>query len=98
MPSTKNSVRRPLIAANWKMFKNLAETESFLKTFLPQVPTSIEADVVICPPFTSLELAGQLLKGTTVALGAQNINENKSGAYTGEVAGSMLISVGCRYV
>jgi triosephosphate isomerase (TIM) len=98
MPSMQNPGRRPLIAANWKMFKTISETEAFLKSFLSQFPKGIEADVVICPTFTSLETAGRLLKGSAVSLGAQNLNENKSGAYTGEISGSMLVAAGCQYV
>ena len=63
-------MRKKVIAANWKMFKTPEETEFFLKTFLPQIPKSLSADVVICPPFTSLATAHQMLKGSPVSLGA----------------------------
>lgn len=90
--------RRPLVAANWKMFKTPKETESFLKEFLPKLPKNAPCDVVICPPFTSLSTAAQLLAGTGVGLGAQNVNENKEGAFTGEISAGMLTAIGCQYV
>ena len=90
--------RRPLIAANWKMYKTPAESEAFLKEFLPKVSDKIDCDIVICPPFTSLSAAAALLKGSHVMLGGQNVNENTEGAFTGEVSPGMLAAVGCRYV
>ena len=90
--------RRPLIAANWKMNKTAADTETFIRSFLSSVSKGLTSDVVLCPPFTSLEKAYELLKGSEVFLGGQNLNENKSGAYTGEISGAMLKSVGCQYV
>jgi len=97
MAETSTS-RRPLIAANWKMFKTPAETEAFLKEFLPKVPSDLNCDVVICPPFISLGLAAALMKGSSVQLGAQNVNENPEGAFTGEISPGMLAAVGCQYV
>lgn len=90
--------RRPLIAANWKMYKTASEVEDFLKEFLSTPSRSSESDVVICPPYPFLALTKQLLSGSVVKLGAQNMNENKEGAYTGEVSPLMLQSVGCEYV
>ena len=55
-------------------------------------------DVVVCPPFTSLERAAQALAGSDVGLGAQNMHWEPEGAYTGEVSGQMLLTCGCRYV
>ena len=83
MSQASDSQRRPLIVANWKMFKTAAETEAFAQAFLPQVPKSLQAEVAICPPFPWLSLLGQLLKGSSVSLGAQNVNENAPGAFTG---------------
>ncbi len=90
--------RRPLVAANWKMYKTASEVEGFLKEFVPKLSPSIESDVVICPPFPFLGLAGQMMKGSAAKLGAQNMNENAEGAFTGEVAPAMLTSIGCEYV
>ena len=92
------SQRQPLIAANWKMFKTPTDTENFIKDFLAKRSKETGAEVVICPPFTSLSAAAALLKGSPVALGAQNLNENPEGAFTGEISATMLIAIGCRYV
>ncbi len=98
MSQPNGTQRRPFIVANWKMFKTGAETEAFIKAFVPQLPADLKAEVAICPPFPWLSLAAQLLKGSSVVLGAQNVNENAPGAFTGEVAAGMLAAVGCAYV
>ncbi len=97
MPEVSSPKRRPLIAANWKMNKTPSETELFINEFLRALPPKLDSDVVVCPPFTSLALARSLIEGTAVALGAQNINENVSGAFTGEISPAMLVAVGCHY-
>jgi triosephosphate isomerase (TIM) len=92
-------MRPIIIAGNWKMYKTLSETADLLnglKTVLPVLPSSIT--VVICPPFTSLAAAAELLKGSPIGLGAQNMSQFDEGAYTGEVSGKMLLSAGCTYV
>ncbi len=88
-----------IIAGNWKMNKDLRESEELLtalKSALASIPSG--TTVVVCPPFTSLALAGSLLKGSAIALGAQNMYVEDEGAFTGEVSPKMLLSVGCRYV
>ena len=88
--------RRPLIAANWKMHKTLAETESFAREFLPLVAgTSVE--IALAPGFVSLAALGRALAGSAVALAAQNVNPNEQGAFTGETSPGMLVDAGCRY-
>ena len=56
------------------------------------------ADLAVCPPFILIPLAAELLKGSAIAVGGQNLNVNKSGAFTGEISGPMLKDAGCRYV
>lgn len=92
------SKRRPLIAANWKMYKTPQETQAYLSAFLPKLSSTLDADVVLCPPFTSLSVAAQALAGSSVALGGQNLSEQQEGAFTGEVSGAMLKAAGCAYV
>lgn len=88
-----------IIAANWKMNHGLTETACFLADFRKAVPDLPSAVLpVICPAFPSLALASTLLNGSGVPLGAQNMSEKDSGAFTGEVSASMLLSVGCEYV
>jgi triosephosphate isomerase (TIM) len=92
-------MRAKIIAGNWKMYKTLPETADLvngLKSGLP--PSGASPTVVICPPFTSLALAGELLKGSPLHLGAQNMSEHDEGAYTGEISWKMLRSAGCEYV
>lgn len=95
--SQANENRRPLVAANWKMYKTPRETEAFLNEFLPKLPKELPCEIAICPPFTSLTTAAQKLAGSAVGLGAQNLNENKEGAYTGEISPMMLNGIGCQY-
>src|ERR1700753_1452014 len=98
MSSNATSQRRPLMAANWKMYKTVPQADAFLKEFLPSVADISDVVVVICPPFTSLAQAIQAVSGSKVSVGAQNMNENDEGAFTGEISGAMLSAAGCRYV
>jgi triosephosphate isomerase len=90
-------MRRPILAANWKMYKTAGEAVDFLDRFLPRVAGATGVDVVIAPPFTALDRAGRRLAGSAVALGAQNVSPEPEGAFTGEVAVRMLAELGCRY-
>jgi len=90
--------RRPLIAGNWKMYKTAAEAVEFVRQFLPRVDGVGDRDIMIAPAFPALEAVGGALKGTAVALGAQDLFWEAEGAYTGQVAPRMLTACGCRYV
>jgi len=90
-------MRRPVIAANWKMHKTPDEAETFARAFLPLVKQAAGVDVVLAPPFPALERLGRALAESQVALAAQNVNAETKGAFTGEVAPGMLVAVGCRY-
>lgn len=90
-------MRRPFIAANWKMNKTVPEAEEFLGEFLPAVSGVKDADIVIAPPFTSLYAVSRKLKGTAVMLSAQNVFYEEKGAYTGEISPIMLLDIGCTY-
>ena len=92
-------MRAKIIAGNWKMYKDLAETAQLLEG-LKSVLTSVKphVTVVVCPPFTSLSLAANLLRGSSIRLGAQNMSQHDEGAYTGEVSWRMLKAAGCSYV
>ncbi|RLJ70282.1 triosephosphate isomerase [Hydrogenivirga caldilitoris] len=87
-----------LIAANWKMHKTVKETEEYIREFLKFVEHPESREILLCPPFTSLYVAGKLLEGSGVKLGAQNCYYEKQGAFTGEVSLPMLKEVGCEYV
>jgi triosephosphate isomerase len=86
------------MAANWKMYKTVAEAESFLKDFAPKLTGPLDCDVALCPSFVLLPAVKAAIGGAPIALGAQNLSDQKEGAFTGEVSGAMLKSVGCDYV
>ena len=88
-----------LIAGNWKMNKDMNETAELINGLKAKLVTlSTNVKVVICPPFTSLDLARKLIDGTPIELGAQNMYHEDEGAYTGEISPKMLKSTGCKYV
>ena len=85
------------IFANLKMNMCLKETESYIEQLLPKVVNS-KNEIIICPSYTNLMFASQKLTASKVFLGAQNLHYEPNGAYTGEVSGAMLKSVGVIYV
>jgi triosephosphate isomerase len=86
------------MAGNWKMYKTPAETKAFFKTLLPLVAQSTHADIAICPPFVDIAAAVEAAAGSRVAVGGQNCEYRKEGAYTGEVSAPMLKAAGCSCV
>jgi len=90
-------MRKPLIAGNWKMNTNLSEATSLVQTMLPELDRIAGVEKVLCPPFISLVAVRELIKGTSVELGAQNMFSEDKGAYTGEVSPLMLIDL-CEFV
>ncbi|UCD64498.1 MAG: triose-phosphate isomerase [Candidatus Zixiibacteriota bacterium] len=91
-------MRQMIIAGNWKMNGTVPETEALLKALVDGDSRSGRARVVVCPPFTSLYTADGILKGTHIALGAQDVSAKEKGAYTSEVSVAMLLTVGVQYV
>ena len=92
-------MRRTVIAGNWKMNKDLSEAIKLISEIKSNIGTKPEnVDVIIFPPYISLETASTLIKGTPVKLGAQNMHQESSGAFTAEISAPMLKSVGCEYV
>ena len=90
-------MRNKVIAGNWKMNKDVFETADLING-LKKSPGKANTEVIICPPFTSLVIAQQLLKGSAIKLGAQDVSVHDDGAYTGEISVKMLKSVSCEYV
>ncbi len=82
--------RTPYIAANWKMHKTVAEAARFVDALLPRI-AGTRSDVVICPPFLALGEVVERSRGSAVRVGAQNMHEDRSGAFTGEVSAPMLV-------
>ena len=93
-----NSTRRLFVAGNWKMFTNATEAASLIKALKVKVLNIKKVDMAVCPPFTNLATVAELLKGSTIKLGAQNLFWEEKGAYTGEISADMLLGVGCECV
>ena len=94
-------MRKPFIAANWKMNKTTSESREFIERFFSEVKAVSDVDIVLAPPFTSLTEASEVLKSlrnTHIMLAAQDVFYEERGAYTGEVSPLMLTDIGCRYV
>lgn len=92
-------MRKVIIAGNWKMYKNQAESLAFVQEFKSEVEDIRDnQEVVLCAPFTSLTALSKHLHGSRIMLGAQNLHWSEEGAYTGEISGSMLTEIGVDYV
>jgi triosephosphate isomerase len=90
-----------IIVGNWKMNLNLTESIKLaegIKKFIVKLNLPDDIDVVICPPSISLFPVVNAIVGSPISLGAQNMHYEKYGAFTGEISGEMLTSVGCEYV
>jgi triosephosphate isomerase len=86
------SERTPYLAANWKMHKTVAEAADFVDALLPRIAAT-RHDVVICPPFLALSEVVERSRGSAVRVAAQNMHEERSGAFTGEVSAPMLVEL-----
>ena len=90
-------MRKPIIAGNWKMFKTRDEALSFVYAVADKVPSTDKVDSVICAPFVLLRCLVKR-QGANLRIGAQNMHFEESGAFTGEIAPSMLTTTGVTYV
>ena len=91
-------MREFLVAGNWKMNGGTTANETLVSGIVAGVPEGSGFRLLVCPPFPYLSSVAGLVSGSKVALGAQNVSEHESGAFTGETAPSMLTDVGCHYV
>lgn len=91
-------MRKPLIAGNWKMHKTLSEASEYAMAFREAVEGVVAVDVLLCVPAPLCSPLARLFKDSSIQLGAQNLYWEDKGAFTGEVSGQMLESVGCNYV
>ncbi|WP_270456221.1 triose-phosphate isomerase [Allisonella histaminiformans] len=89
-------MRQPLIAGNWKMNLGLKEAVSLISELKKVKPN--KAEMLICPPFVDLPAASEMVQGTHIQLGAQNMYPEEKGAFTGEISPAMLKELHCRYV
>jgi triosephosphate isomerase len=91
-------MKRYLIAGNWKMNKTTGEAVELAQKLVESLKDVKDRDILICPTFTSLYSVHQVIKGTNIKLGAQDVFYENSGAFTGEISPIMLKDVGCEYV
>lgn len=90
--------RKTVIAGNWKMNKTPSQTKEFMNAFKSIMPRGRWCDVALCVPSVCIPVAVRSVRETRVGIGAQNLNANSSGAYTGETSAEMLVDAGCKYV
>jgi triosephosphate isomerase len=86
------------VAGNWKMNGSLSFVRSLLQDLIQRVDSQPSTKVLVFPPAIYLPMVSELLKGTSIQWGAQNLSEHDEGAYTGEISGAMLREFGCQYV
>jgi triosephosphate isomerase len=91
-------MRIKFVAGNWKMNGTLAANQDLLRKLMPDLTRVAGVKCAVCVPYPYLAQVQQLLSGSGVAWGAQDISQFDAGAYTGEVSGTMLVDFGCRYV
>ncbi len=91
-------MRKKLIAGNWKMYKTSDEARAFVRDFLPLVAGHTRDEIVVCPPYTSVDAVIEEARGSNVAVGVQNVHWKADGAYTGEISAPMLLCLGVTHV
>ena len=89
--------RRKIVAGNWKMNKTPTEAKALVELLAPLVKND-DVDVVYCVPAVDIVPVVEAVKGSNVAVGAENISDKDSGAFTGEISGAMLKDAGVKYV
>ncbi len=89
---------KPIIAGNWKMKQDPAESRLLVQKLLSLVGDVRDREIILIPPFTSLWVVSDVITNTMLKLGAQNMHWERNGAYTGEISGLFLKALGCDYV
>ena len=93
------TLRKAVIAGNWKMNKTRPEAKELLEAIKPLVANAEgKVEVIACVPYTNLETAVAATAGSNIKVGAENVHFEKSGAFTGEISADMLVEVGVEYV
>jgi triosephosphate isomerase (TIM) len=90
-------MRKPLIAGNFKMFKTIAETVSYISDLRALITDVKDVDIAIAPPFTSIAAAAGAASGSAIEVAAQNLHWERDGAFTGEISAAMVRESGARY-
>ena len=91
-------MRTPFIAANWKMYKTVAETVKYVKEFRALVKDIADVEIVLAPPSTALHAAAEAARNTNVVIAAQDTHWEREGAFTGEISAPMIREAGAEYV
>ncbi len=91
-------MRKPLVAGNWKMNGSLQSVRDLLEGIKSGIASVQNAEVAVCPSYVYLPETEKLLAGSAIGWGGQDLSTESSGAFTGEVAASMLLDFGCKYV
>lgn len=91
-------MRKKFIAGNWKMNTTLEEACNLAKGIVESLGNTSDVDIAICPPYTNLQAVNEIIKGSTIKLGAQDVHWEAKGAFTGKVSCAMLKSVGVTYI
>jgi triosephosphate isomerase (TIM) len=91
-------MRKKVMAANWKMNKTPDDTRDYFNEFLPMVAGHDRDEIVVCPPYTDVDAAIAIARGSNVAIGVQNVHWKADGAYTGEISAPMLLCLGVTHV
>jgi triosephosphate isomerase len=91
-------MRRKLIAGNWKMNTHFASAIALAQNIVARADEAGHVDLLVCPPFVYITAVASALRGSPVALGAQNMYHQPNGAFTGETSAAMLLDVGCSHV
>ena len=91
-------MRMPFVAANWKMYKTVAETTAYLQSFTALVKDVTDVEIVVAPPFTALYAAAEMARHTNVGVAAQDVHWEREGAFTGAISAGMITATGAGYV
>ena len=91
-------MRQTLVAGNWKLNGSKESIQPLVKGIIDGMSDVGDTAVAVCPPYVYIPMVAELLEGSAVGLGAQDVADQESGAYTGEVSATMLKDVGCQYV
>ncbi len=91
-------MRRWMLAGNWKMHNTIAESVARARAIVESVPDVTDGDIIVAPVFTALSAVSGVVKGSRVALAAQDVFFEEKGAYTGEISPTMLKDAGCQHV
>jgi triosephosphate isomerase len=91
-------MRTPFVAANWKMYKTIAETQAFFREFAPLAAGVDDVEIVVAPPFLAVPAGVDAARGTRVGIAGQDLYWEREGAFTGQVSAGMLKSAGAGYV